>query len=46
VPALFGMSVGVFAIASTLFFFVHAAMEEEPVHAASRKSKKRALISF
>ena len=29
VPALFGASIAVFAIASTLFFFVHAAMQSE-----------------
>ncbi len=29
VPALFGAAIGVFAVASTLFFFIHAAMQKE-----------------
>ncbi len=44
VPALFGASIAVFAIASTLFFFVHAAMDNEPDNSAKREAIQMELL--
>jgi hypothetical protein len=44
VPALFGAAIAVFAIASTLFFFVHAAVDDEPDTSAKRDAIQMELV--